>query len=327
MRTVSILLVFTMWRPVPGAERKASPDSEVRPVLWKAPADIRRRDLIYGAGGREHAPRPPFRFEKEDLDGTSPKYNVIDAAGVKWKVKLGLEARPETAASRLVWAAGYFTAEDYYLPDLQVSGVPAKLHRGGQFVDGDGTMHGARLKRRPGGAEKTGTWSWKCNPFLGSREFNGLRTLMALINNWDVKDVNNAVFRLNGDLVYEVSDLGASFGAPGNAYPTRLSKGNLGQYRQASFFCGVGSTEVNFCAPARPSLFRLVDLPQFVRRMRLRWIGDDIPRADAHWLGIQLSRLSSRQIRDAFRSAGYDPETAEAFASVVEHRIGELSEL
>ena len=32
---------------------------------------------------------------------------VRDAKGVKWSVKLGIEARPEVAASRLVWAVGY----------------------------------------------------------------------------------------------------------------------------------------------------------------------------------------------------------------------------
>ena len=53
-------------------------------------------------------------------------------------------------------------------------------------------MHNARLKRYLEGEEKNGTWKWKDNPFTGTREFNGLRVMMALINNWDLKDVNNS---------------------------------------------------------------------------------------------------------------------------------------
>ena len=50
-----------------------------------------------------------------------------------WKVKLGDETKAETAATRLVWAAGYYTDEDYYLPELRVDNLPA-LERGGKFV-------------------------------------------------------------------------------------------------------------------------------------------------------------------------------------------------
>src|SRR5437016_5202568 len=85
-------------------------------VMWRDPADIRARDLFYGPGGKEHQPHGVFTFEKEDLEGTNPKFVVRDADGLKWKVKLGLEARPETVASRIVWAAGYYADEDYFLP-------------------------------------------------------------------------------------------------------------------------------------------------------------------------------------------------------------------
>jgi len=61
--------------------------------------------------------------------------------------------------------------------------------------------------------------------------------------------------------------------------------------------------------------------------LRLRWIGRNIPKDDARWMGTMLSQLSPRQIRDAFRAGGYSPEAAEAFAVIVERRIRELSEL
>src|SRR5262245_12362723 len=55
-------------------------------VLWQEPADIASRDLYYGPGGKQHAPRgTTFTFAKEDLNGSNPKFTVHDEAGVKWK--------------------------------------------------------------------------------------------------------------------------------------------------------------------------------------------------------------------------------------------------
>ena len=101
------------------------------PVLWRDPVDIASRNLYDGPGGKAHEPHGTFRFEKEDMQGTSPKFDVIDENGVKWRVKLGVEARPETAASRLVWAVGYFANEDYFMPVLHVQNMQ-RLHRGGR---------------------------------------------------------------------------------------------------------------------------------------------------------------------------------------------------
>ena len=108
--------------PLAGSKSGKSTVATGTPVLWRDPgADL---NLYYGAGGRDREPRGPFTFIKEDERGSSPKYTVRDAAGVKWKIKLGLEARPETAASRLVWAAGYFANEDYLVPSCVSTGFP-----------------------------------------------------------------------------------------------------------------------------------------------------------------------------------------------------------
>ena len=82
-------------------------------VLWRDPVDLSSRNLFYGPGGEKHQPHGPFTFVEEDMNGTNPKYIVRDRDKVKWTVKLGLEARPETVASRLVWAAGYPVAEEF----------------------------------------------------------------------------------------------------------------------------------------------------------------------------------------------------------------------
>ena len=61
--------------------------------------------------------------------------------------------------------------------------------------------------------------------------------------------------------------------------------------------------------------------------MDLRWIGKNIPRSDARWIGGLLAQLSPEQIRDAFRAAGYSPEQVEGFAAVLQARIAELNTL
>src|ERR1039458_8884952 len=141
-----------------------------RALLWRNPDDIKSRNLLYGPGGEQDAPPKTVTFENEDMDGTSPKFVVHDEKGVKWKVKMGPEARPETVAARLVWAVGYFANEDYILPELRVEAMTPHLRRGRQFVNSDGTAHNVRLKRYLQDETKVGLWHWRDNPFLKTRE-------------------------------------------------------------------------------------------------------------------------------------------------------------
>jgi hypothetical protein len=298
------------------------------PVLWREPADITTRNLLYGPGGMEHQPHGTFTFVKEDMDGSNPKFIVRGEDGVKWKLKLGVEAKPETVASRLLWAAGYFASEDYFLADVQVKNMPAHLHRGQKWVDPDGTMHDVRLKRYLAGEKKVGTWEWRNNPFAGSREFNGLRVLMAVINNWDLKDANNAIYREKGqELVYMVSDLGASFGTTRLERSHEKAKGNLDSYTKSKFILKADDDVVDFDDPHRPANIIVANPHEFVSRLNIEWIGRHIPRADAQWMGHLLTKLSPEQIRDAFRSAGYSAEDVEGFATIIESRIAELNNL
>jgi hypothetical protein len=303
--------------------------SDGQKLFWVDPGDIGARNLIYGQGGKEHQPASGnFEFTKEDMNASSPKFDVKDANGNKWKVKLGDEARPETVATRLVWAVGFHTDEDYFLPAIHVEGMPAHIHRGRQFIDGDGTMHNARLERNIPGQKKLGEWKWSDGLYTGTREWNGLRVLMALINNWDLKDVNNSIYsEKGGELVYVVSDLGASFG------PTKLDlghghdKGDLNKYRQTKFVRKSDQEFVDFTVPGAPSPIMLVTFRDYFVRRHMVWIGREIPVEDARWMGSLLARLSDSQIRDAFRAGGYSPAEVDEFAVLVEKRIAALNNL
>jgi hypothetical protein len=328
LSTVFLSAMMTAAAAPAGKDKIADPGvKSAQGTLWRDPEDIQTRNLLYGPGGKKHQPGTEFSFVDEDMDGTNPKYNVKDSDGVKWKIKLGAEARPETAATRLVWAVGYFVNEDYFVPDLHVSGLPAHLHRGGNLIGQDGEIRNARLKRHLKGEEKVGIWSWRDDPFARSREWNGLRVMMALINNWDLKDDNNEIYDDGSGRVYLVKDLGASFGTTGFNPRQVTSKGNLNNYQHSHFITKATNEYVDFAVPSRPALFVVFNPKEFFPRMKMRWIGKRVPRSDARWMGQMLAKLSPSQIRDAFRAAGYSAEDADGFARVVEKRIGELTAL
>jgi hypothetical protein len=328
-RKLMPLLVLSLSAPLFAAPKKVSKETANTPVLWEDPVDIATRDMVYGPGGAQHQPQGPFKFVKEDMNGTSAKFVITDANGVKWKVKLGEESHPETVASRLVWAAGYFVDEEYFLPAFQVEGIPSNLHRGDKYIEANGIVHDARLKRYLKGEEKNGIWKWKDNPFTGTREFNGLRVMMALINNWDLKDVNNAVYEFEGKKVYLVSDLGASFGTPGRSVTRAESKGNLANYTESEsrFITHVTPPTVDFGVPSRPALIHVIETSEFKSRLDLEWIGKKIPIADARWIGSILAKLSPEQIQAAFGAAGYSPQEVVGFSRIVEERIADLNKL
>jgi hypothetical protein len=294
--------------------------------IWRDPGDMAALDLTYGTGGKADAPDPTgtFTFVKEDLAQTSPKFVVTDARGVEWKVKLGEESQSETAATRFLWAAGYFTDEDYYMADLTVKGLPA-LKRGQKFVSSGGIVHGARLERKRTAVKKLGDWDWFDNPFLGQRELNGLRVMMSLLNNWDLKQINNSIYVVDGERHYLVSDAGATFGNTGNVV-TR-SKGVPKAYEDSKFIAKVTPDVVDLVLHSRPLFVGAVQPANYRDRTKMEQITRQIPRADAKWLGHRLSMLTDDQIRDGFRAAGYGAADVETLTRTMRTRIAALEAL
>jgi len=298
----------------------------VREVVWRDPGDPAALDLFYGAGGAKDAPRPKdrFRFVKEDLKQHNPKFDIEDDRGRKWRIKLGNEARPETAATRLLWAAGYFVDEDYFVAEIKVEELP-RLHRGRKFVSSDGTVHGAQLELRPRNVEKRGDWSWFDNPFEGTREFNGLRVMMCLLNDWDLAADNNSVYEMDEERRFLVTDVGASFGKTGSTFGR--SKGVLEDYENSSFLADESPQGADFVMHSRPFFLAAFNVGNYRKRTRMENVCKHIPLADARWLGRLLGRLSIAQLRAGFRGAGYDDVTAEGYADAVQRRIAQLNRL
>jgi hypothetical protein len=307
-------------------ERAHGETSDLPAVLWRDPGDISSLNLTYGAGGRAHAPDPKgtYTFVREDRDGTNPKFDVKDDAGMPWRVKLGEESQTETAATRLLWAAGYFVDEDYYLPEVTITGLPP-LHRGQAFVSPGGKVHGAGFERRPKDGKKRGNWDWFANPFHETRDENALQVMMALLNNWDLKQVNNSIYDVDGERRYVVSDVGATFGNTGN-YFTR-SKSVLPRYEATKFVEHTTPGFVDFVLHSRPFVLTIFSVRHYREYARMEQLVHHIPRNDARWLGERLSLLSDGQLRDCFRAAGYTADKVEGYTKVIRDRIAALKTL
>jgi hypothetical protein len=161
------------------AVSSAIAQSNGRASLWE-PVDISARDTYNGPGGTAMAPDiSRIKYIKKQTGGHQKKYRVEDAVGRSWVAKLGSEARPETAAVRLLWALGYHTEINYLVPRVT---IPQK-----------GTFTNVRFEARPDNVERVGNWKWKSNPFLGTNELQGLKIMQVLMTNWDVVDIQNQI--------------------------------------------------------------------------------------------------------------------------------------
>jgi len=321
----------------PGLAQKSKDKDAAReatPILWRDPGDIRSRNLFYGPGDAELAPRPPFKFIEEDKSGESPKFKVSDANGAKWSVKLGPEVQAETVATRLVWAVGYFAEESYYFDQVRIENLP-RLSRGREFVKGSGEVYGARFEPRREGIRKAGTWDWNKNPFAGTKELSGLKVIMILLNNYDARSENNKILiskdaETNGLLArYVVTDLGASLGKAGGLGGKR-SKNDLEDFLSTRFVLGIEDGAVEFDYDTRPTKLGIVSVlypPYYRGEVKKEKSMRGIPVEHARWIGSLLAQLSDDQLRDAFRAAGYDTRTKEEYVLAIRQRISQLTRL
>lgn len=298
-------------------EEAAETAKESFAVLWQDPIDLEVRDLLNGIGAREGAPDPDAKYtfvsDKGSPNDSNPKILVKDEEGRSWTVKFGPEVRSETAATRLVWAVGYHTDQDYFVERATIEGFTRVETRN------------MRFEREKDGFKKVGRWDWKANPFVGTRELDGLRTLMALLHNVDLSELNTKIVRLKHLIggkekhIYYVNDLGSSLGSTG-AWFTKIpwltkamseSKGVPQDYVKNGFIKGVKNGEVNF---------------QITRRLADQ-ILDGVKVENARWMGNLLARLSEEQLKDAFKGAGFTESEVDIYVTEIRARIKQLQNL
>jgi len=310
-RLVVIALSVALFLPVStlssGKEKKKKEKETVPegvPVLWREPSDITTRDLYWGPGGKELQPDlRKVTFISKEKGGYSTKYRVRDASGREWVAKLGKEAKGETAASRLMWATGYFADTNYLVPRVYVEGL-------------NKTLENVRFGLRPKDVKRIDGWQWDRNPFVGSRQLQGLKIMMALLNNWDLKVSNNkiAVPRdkeiADKELHYFVADLGGSFGKVSHIprfLQFKPDRNNPKAYARSHLVNGTKGDRVDLhFRSKRGNLYKNISV------------------ADVRWITGWLSRLNDRQIEDAFRSANYSPDESRMMTQAVRRRVREL---
>jgi hypothetical protein len=304
-------------------------------VIWRDPGNIAERDLHHGPGAPHLAPAAPFTFLREVKSGESPKFEVRDSRGVKWVVKLGEEAQAETVATRLVWSVGYFAEEAYYFKRVQIRRLP-QLSRGMEYVGRSGYVVGARFEPRREYIERGSTWDWDKNAFEDTRELNGLKVLMVLLNNYDARKENNQVLLVKDpatglvEAQHTVTDLGATLGRAGGLGGKR-SKNNLEDFLSTKFVRGVekdGSVEFDFdTRPTKLGMLSAVYPPYYRGQVKKEKSMRKIPVDHARWIGFLLAQLTDHQLRAAFTVAGYDGSTTSGYVSALRTRITQLTQL
>src|SRR5204862_1303727 len=96
---------------------------------------------------------------------------------------------------------------------------------------------------------------------------NGLRVMMSLLNNWDLKEVNNTIYEVNGERHYVVTDAGATFGNTGNAL-TR-SKSDPREFADAKFIDKTSADFVDFVLHSRPFFMGAVEPGNYGDRTKM----------------------------------------------------------
>lgn len=280
---------------------RPSVDPAAMEQLWESPTDLEQRDLFRGVGGSKNAPDPNelYKFKDEKAVGTQPGYDVEDSKGREWSVKLGLEARPEVAVSRLLGAIGYHQPSVYYLPQWT-------LVRDGKRIP----QTGARF--RLDDTKNLGEWSWRKNPYLHTRQLAGLFVFQVMVNNWDVKSQQNALYQMKDKdgpgprERYMVKDLGASLGR--TAWPVGGTKADPEGFEEEPFIERVEGNRVRFA---------------YQGAWLEPWLTRSINPADVRWTAELLARLTPKQWSDAFRAAGFGEAEANRYIRRLQQKVAE----
>jgi hypothetical protein len=270
--------------------------------LWEAPNDLADRNLFDGPWGKDLAPNPAtkFTFVSKKTVGVSPGFAVTDDNGTEWSVKQGPEARAEVVMSRVLSAVGYHQPPVYYLPAWTISGGATAPQQSE-----------ARFRPKHTVLKDEGVWSWHENPFIGTQPYNGLRVLMMILNESDLKDSNNTLYGVKkpGDAPdaaqrwYVVRDIGTALGETGRLNPTRSDPA---LFEHIKFINRVKDGEVEFNYHGRH-----------------QELADHITPSDVRWMCDLLARVSMEQWRDAFRAGGYDIATSDRFITRIKAKIAE----
>jgi hypothetical protein len=266
------------------------PTPDLTAELWYAPGP--NRDLFWGVGGPLLAPDPNATYKVLEVKrtGFSRGLTVEGPGKRKWSAKFPPEASTEVVASRILWGVGYHQPPIYYVGRWNAEGAPdPNPQLPTRFREAKPDLHGL---------EAGGLWSYYQNPFVGTRELNGLLVLQVMLGNSDLKDEQNVLYHLKKPFEgaprwYVARDLGQSFGRTGVLDAPR---GDLKVFEETPFIKGMVGQYVRFDYRGRHGV-----------------LVDHMTVGDVRWICEKLQKLTDAQWQDAFRAGGYAPEVANRF--------------
>ncbi len=254
---IAVLMIATLAFGVGAYSQDKAAAAGGKQVLWEQ-VNIAERDLYRGP--LAEGPQPMLEkatFLGKQPGGNNLKYRIKDGSGQEWVVKIADESQAEVAAVRLLWGIGYHTETDLIVPKMNIVKV--------------GNYRNARFEARPEKIKRGERWSWTSNPFMDTKEFNGLKLMMALLNNWDLKDENNVILQEGETSYFIVSDLGSSFGKLADRSKSRSGRSvnNPEDFAQAEFVKGVnnGAIELHYYGMGE-------DLIKGIPVEHARWLAD-----------------------------------------------------
>jgi hypothetical protein len=278
----------------------AQPSAAQLAQLWVRPEP--GRDLFYGVGGRRLAPDPKAKYTVIEIKrgGYSRGYTLEGPDDREWSAKFPPEAGTEVIASRLHWGIGYHQPPIYLLRDWTATKATSPNPQlPARFREKDPDLNGL---------DAGDSWSYYENPFVGTRQMNGLLVLQAMLGNSDLKETQNVVYTLKKEAEgatrwYVARDLGHTFGRTGVLDAPR---GDIEVFENTPFILGVENGRV-----------------KFEWRGRHRELVSNIRPADVRWICEQLDRLTDEQWRDAFRAGGVEGPMAARFIRRMKQKVAE----
>jgi len=305
MRIATLAVIAIVSASCAGVGRPQVQNAPPKPgvSMWVEPTDLASRDLYYGPWGRELAPDPKDVYDLVEMkhSGVNLGMTVKDSKGREWSVKqpypgnLDSEAPVEVVVSRLLSAVGYRQPPVYFLPAFTLKDdFGRKVEIGGRF----------RPKIEQ--LKEVGAWDWADNPFVGTKEYQGLIVLLMMFNSTDLKNSNNSLYEhKEGDFVeqwYVTRDVGSALGDTNRMAPR---KNHADSFEQMPFILGVNNGFVEF---AYNGWYKNL-------------VRERIKPQEVAWASNLLGQLSDKQMQDAFRAAGYDPDVAGRFISKLREKI------
>lgn len=293
----------------PQAQNRAILSHELA-ELWQEPTDLQQRDLFLGPGGAALAPHPTdgiYEFLAFKKSGTNPGYDVRDASGRVWSVKLGVEAQPEVTASRILWAMGFHQPPQYFVHQFTLKG-------------GDpGVKTNARFRTDFDQWESVGDWSWYENVFMNAPQFRGLIVAQLILNNWDLKTANNRIYQAKDaatrpQRLFVVRDVGASLGhskqfpiftmlgTPGS----QGSKNDIDGFEQQGFIKKADGDKVTFD-------YRGLNQP-LIDRLRV---------PDVIWACEMMAKIPDGHWQAAFKAGAFPQEDADRYIKKIKEKIAQ----